>query len=216
MVDSEPSASDVVDLYKIVNEQINNLRQNEVTFRLLLTTWFAAVAASIGFIIVNLDKLAFYKPSFIAQPVSIAFFTSAGLAIIGWWGLIFVWRLDIRVYHRLLDAHFRAALELEAAHPWLPRCNTPAVSRFDVSRRGRQSVLQQIKEFYCSMSAAFLLVAEFFAIYAAYTEFGKRTALVLFAVSTVIDVVVWRYLWTMTASHVLEDYIKARISVSKV
>lgn len=203
--------TDIIEIYSNINDQINNLRQTEFTLRALLATWFAAISASIGFVLVNHDKIVVYKPESFVNVNSAVFFVCAAIALVGWWGLLLIWRLDIRIYHRLLDSYFRGALEFEEKYEWLPKCNTYAVSRLYPHAKARQSVLVQVKEFYCSVSTTFLVGCQGFLLYGLAIESSAEWALLVIATSSIIiDVGVWWYLWNGTSSNVLENYILSK------
>lgn len=86
-----------------------HFNQLESTYRTLASTWLLATFAGIGFAIVNGKIIPFDWQ-----------LAAAFIAFLGAVGLIFVWMLDVLIYHRLLDAIFFTAREIERQHPGLP------------------------------------------------------------------------------------------------
>jgi hypothetical protein len=107
------------DVDKFAWQMICDLRNSEEHFngikvkcRTLASTWLLAVFAAMGFMIS--EEIA------IGVPVEVVIL---GLGLAGAIGILLLWFLDLRVYHRLLDACFIEAESLEKEYPHLPQAH---------------------------------------------------------------------------------------------
>lgn len=98
-------------------ERLKELRAGEQHFnelksgcRALASGWLLAAFGAMGFLLTQ------SVPADLPVEVLILCVGLAGSA-----GLLLLWVLDLLVYHRLLDAYFSAAREIELAHPGLPQ-----------------------------------------------------------------------------------------------
>jgi hypothetical protein len=83
----------------------------QARYRALASTWLLATFAGIGFVL-SAESFDLPVPRL---------FVVAGIALAGTVGLVLLWNLDVRVYHRLLDAYFWEGLRLESRNPWVPQ-----------------------------------------------------------------------------------------------
>jgi hypothetical protein len=95
----------------------NHFNDIKVKCRSMASTWLLAAFAGIGFLLST--KLSINIPTEVVV---------LGIAIAASTGLVLLWILDMLVYHRLLDACFQEALNLEAQFRSLPQVHHNMVS----------------------------------------------------------------------------------------
>ncbi len=89
----------------------------QAEYRKLTSTWLIAYLFSLGFIVAYFDEgkvTALFGANW--SPVLITIFLSFAVSA----GVALIWMLDLRVYHRLLQANFLIGLKMEKEHTWLP------------------------------------------------------------------------------------------------
>jgi hypothetical protein len=89
-----------------IERHFNNLQSN---YRALVSTWLLAAFAGIGFVLSKELTPSIPRELFV-------FGIGVGTSI----GIYLLWVLDLLVYHRLLDAAYIEALNLERSYKWLP------------------------------------------------------------------------------------------------
>ncbi len=103
----------------------------QAQYRVLASTWLLAAFGATGFVLsTSLQGVP-------AAPVV------AGIGLAASAVICLLWMLDLLVYHRLLDAAFVEALQMERLHPWLPKVRT---NMWD-SQKGR-GVRVRVRLFY--------------------------------------------------------------------
>jgi hypothetical protein len=83
----------VLDMYKHLAEQSQHFNGIESTYRTLASTWLLASFGGMGFILKDLDQYKGQQALFIAA-----------VAVAAAVGIVLLWLMDLRVYHRLLAA----------------------------------------------------------------------------------------------------------------
>lgn len=112
-------------------------------YRALASTWLLATFGAVGFVLsqdslqLPFDRLA----------------GASALALAGAIGIALLWNLDLMVYHRLLDAVFVAALEVEARNTAIPPIRTNMVRAAEY-----KGVLPRVVWFYMCGVGVLLLV----------------------------------------------------------
>ena len=91
----------------VLERHFNNL---QARYRALASTWLLAALAGAGFVLSEKRNLLIPRELIIA-----------GIGVGGSIGIYLLWVLDLLVYHRLLDAAFIEASNLETTHKWLPQ-----------------------------------------------------------------------------------------------
>ncbi len=110
-----------------------HLNDIESRYRILASTWLLATFTGMGFVVTALG----------GDLGQAKWLIVSALAAAGATGVLLLWNLDLRVYHRLLDAVFIQALSLEESYPWLPQ-----VRRAIISSQKSGDVVARIVWFY--------------------------------------------------------------------
>lgn len=100
-------------IWKIVMElgiSVRHFNSLQSQYRLLASTWLLATFSAFGFIISKENINPAFDPLILLTLIGIA----------GCIAIIVIWMMDLRVYHRLLDASFVTGLNLEGQHFDLP------------------------------------------------------------------------------------------------
>lgn len=103
----------VLELFIELGNSERHFNELESRYRSLASTWLLATFAGIGFVI--------------SEPIDISFdrlLAITGIGIAGSIGIMFLWNLDLMVYHKLLNAVFIEGLKLEEKYEWLPAVRT--------------------------------------------------------------------------------------------
>jgi len=109
----------------------------------MASTWLLATFVGIGFII--------------SEPIDISFdrlLAITGIGIAGSIGIMFLWNLDLMVYHKLLNAVFIEGLKLEEKYKWLPPVRTNMMSL-----HGRKGAESRVAWFYVGGVSILLIVS---------------------------------------------------------
>jgi hypothetical protein len=91
----------------VVERHFDNL---QARYRALASTWLLAGLAGSGFVLSERPNLLIPRELIIA-----------GIGVGGSIGIYLLWVLDLLFYHRLLDAAYIEARNLETTHQWLPQ-----------------------------------------------------------------------------------------------
>jgi hypothetical protein len=107
------SKEEVIQLVAVLSDQEKHFNGLETNYRLLSSTWLLGSLGTVGYLLISTDQL------------TIDFWLLIGLigAAAGV-GIILLWMLDVRVYHKLLNAVFIQGILLEIQYDWLPRART--------------------------------------------------------------------------------------------
>ena len=159
-------------------ERLKELRAGEQHFnemksscRTLASSWLLASFGAMGFLLTqNISA---------GLPVEVLILC-VGLA--GSTGLLLLWVLDLLVYHRLLDAYFVEAREIERAHPGLPQVR----GRMIESQPGGQATNYQACFYAGAVTAPLAFGGALFSYWC--RRFGPEYALLSAAVITCLIV----------------------------
>lgn len=139
MSDNERELKWKFDAELMAAERHFNSMQNHC--RTMASTWLLAAFAGIGF--VHAQKLD--RPNLLAGAIAIA----------AAFGILLLWILDVKVWHRLLLANYEEGRVLEENNDWLPKVR---------ARTGEYrgwAVRVHISSFYAAGVAALFLIAGF-------------------------------------------------------
>ncbi|WP_405783191.1 hypothetical protein OG512_30380 [Streptomyces sp. NBC_01378] len=157
-------------------------------YRTLSSTWLLATFAGIGFILAK--NIGFPGGKYVA---------ASCLATAGAFGIGLLWSIDLKVYHRLLEAVFREALRVER------NCTAIPPMRLAMSRLvENQAVPKRCARFYLGGIAVLLTVAASSQVIK-YRHNGFLAASIGFF-SLIATVHVLAYLWRLTLGRSWRSY----------
>jgi hypothetical protein len=137
-----------------------HLNDTQARYRALASTWLLAAFAGIGFLLSKNLSLKIDKGVLVGA-----------IALVAAFGVAMLWNLDVRMYHRLLEAVFKAAEEFELAHMEIPR-----VRHFMADALKWPEAPRRVGVFYIGTCALLLLIAWGSFIAWAQDEIGWWTA----------------------------------------
>lgn len=110
------NTDNLVQLVSEIGTYERHFNQIQSEYRKMASQWLLAAFGAIGLLFYSKDisTVSDLPPALIASGVALA----ASI------GILLLWCLDIRVYHRLLEACFKAGLCLESTHDYLPQIRT--------------------------------------------------------------------------------------------
>ena len=153
-----------------------HLNDTQARYRALTSTWLLAAFTAIGFLLSKDLSLKIDKEVLVGA-----------IALAAAFGVGMLWNLDVRMYHLLLEAVFKAAHDFEEKHPEVPEV------------RGRmKSVLEwptgpkRVGTFYIGTCALLLLIALGSFIAWAQDEIGDWTAPAAVGAASGIVLLLWR------------------------
>lgn len=102
--------AEVLQLVSILADQEKHFNGLETNYRLLASTWLLGSMGTMGYLLTSLDTL------------SLNFWLLIGLiGFAAGVGILLLWILDMKVYHKLLEAVFIQGVLLEIKYDWLPK-----------------------------------------------------------------------------------------------
>lgn len=107
--------AEIIDLVNHIGDQEKHFNSLETQYRLLASTWLLASLGAIGFLLKD-DRSISVDPG--------KLLLIGCIALVGSIGIVLLWLLDIKVYHKLLNCVFIRGVMLEIAYPWLPKIRT--------------------------------------------------------------------------------------------
>jgi hypothetical protein len=110
--DHLPNAEAVCKLFSEFLTSERHFNELQSRYRTMASGWLLAVFGAVGFILTKT------LPSDIL-PDKLLIIALIGLG--GALGILLLWNLDLRVYHKLLLAGFDEGKKFEQVHPWLPQ-----------------------------------------------------------------------------------------------
>ena len=153
-----------------------HLNDTQARYRALTSSWLLAAFAGIGFLLSNELSLKIDKEVLVGA-----------FALAAAFGVGMLWNLDVRMYHRLLEAVFKAADDFELKHaegPRLRECMKSALVWPAGPRR--------VGTFYLGTCALLLLIALGAFVAWAQDEIGGWTAPAAVAAVAGIVLLLWR------------------------
>lgn len=147
----------VWEAYKSLSDGQNHFNDLENKYRTLAATWMLAYFAGVGFLL-TIDP---------AKAVISRELTIISLSVLHSFGIAMLWNIDIRVYHRLLDALFVEALQMERRYEWLPQVRTKMVFSQYVNVhqvKPEAGVMSRIRLFYAAGVGVSLLIGSCFMV----------------------------------------------------
>src|SRR5687768_6564323 len=148
-----PKESDVIELLNHISEQEKHFNGLETQYRLLASTWLLASLGAIGFLLKSETGLSLDQNKLLLI---------GAIGCVSSIGIILLWILDIKVYHKLLNSVFIRGVLMEIEYPWLPKIRTDMLLSQDTGDVTRNTSL------YYVFSTAFLqiiAIASFVAFY---------------------------------------------------
>ena len=107
------SKSEIIQIVSGLADQEKHFNSLETNFKLLSSTWLLGSLGTIGYLLISTDQL------------TINFWLLTGMVgAAGGLGILLLWMLDVRAYHKLLDAVFIQGVLLEIKYGWLPKVRT--------------------------------------------------------------------------------------------
>ena len=106
-----PTHEDVVLMYAHIFDQEAHFNRFESTYRKLASSLMVLVATAVGLCLTTKSADFLVRPELMI----------AILCLIGVFGLLLLWTLDLRHYHPMVDACFLVGLDLEDKYEWLPQ-----------------------------------------------------------------------------------------------
>jgi hypothetical protein len=106
-------------VWKVIQEcgeEERHFNQLQGIYRGLASTWILATLGAVGYLLFNKDTAS--------VPPFQLYLVAAAVCAVGATGVVLIWILDLKVYHRLLVAVFDQGLNLEDKFEWLPRFRT--------------------------------------------------------------------------------------------
>lgn len=147
-------------------------------YRRIASLWLLATFTGSGFIVIKSSTLSI--DPYIA---GLILYTSSSC------GLFLLWCVDLLVYHRLLDSHFYAALNLERRYGWLPRIRHSMRMTPNLTGLSRGGNLSRVAIFYAIPISILVLASIFciaaFAISASQREFDSASGFAINALQWV-------------------------------
>lgn len=111
----ELKESEIIQLVNHIGDQEKHFNGLETQYRLLASTWLLASLGAIGFLLKD-DKSSWLNSN--------KLYLIGAIGLVGSLGIMLLWILDIRVYHKLLHSVFIRGVLLELQYPWLPKIRT--------------------------------------------------------------------------------------------
>ena len=177
------------EILKELGESERHFNSLEAQYRTLASIWLLAGFAGIGFLLKQ-------DPG-IAVPRELAI-GGVGLAVSI--GIFLLWIVDLLVYHRLLDACFSEAKNIERAHPELPQVR----SSMGRSQRGGRVVTTRLRWFYIALTAAPLVFSMPFVVSWCLRERGATTAVNVSIAVVLFFAILAGAIWTKSLRNHLE------------
>jgi hypothetical protein len=187
--------------YRSLAEGERHFNEIENGYRLLTSTWLLAYLGAAGYLLTHAESESVFAPEVLVALLGVV--CAAGVSLL--------WNIDLRVYHRLLDAFFVEGLQMEMRYEWLPQIRLKMVfSQYDTYEIAKPDggVMRRIKLFYIFSTSFCLLIATAVGFFYMYRQdhFAPASAI---AVSGVVLAAVWgRYKWVKTTSPALGAWIK--------
>lgn len=101
-----------MELVQEIGTYERHFNQIQSNYRTMASTWLLAAFTGIGYLLTQYDEMILPFPA----PALIG-----GICLAVCIGVMLIWVLDIRIYHRLLQDCFAAGMKLEDDYPYLPK-----------------------------------------------------------------------------------------------
>ena len=189
--DARDDVDQTWEMIKEVGEFERHFSQLEHQYRILASTWLLVVFVATGFVLTTEFDFLISTELLIAS-----------IAFVGAVGITLLWNLDLMVYHRLLDAHFYAGVELEQTNSWLPQTRNDMLQMLD-----DRGVLPHVVWFYIVSNTVVLLLGGSFLAAWFYSRAGAPLGAYATIVLTLLVTGIWGWLlWRSTLSEHLDKH----------
>jgi hypothetical protein len=173
---NELSKSEILQIWQQLAEQEKHFNSLETQYRLLASTWLLACFGGIGFLMQKENVLL----------VENKWLLIASIAFIGAFGVLLLWILDIRVYHKLLNCVFLQGVKLELQVPWLPGIRTDMMMSYETG-----DVASKTSLYYQSSVGLLIAIGSFCGLH--YLNYSVK-GFVVMAAGLLITVVIIVYM----------------------
>jgi hypothetical protein len=157
----ELKESEIIQLVNHIGDQEKHFNGLETQYRLLASTWLLASLGAIGYLLKD-DKSSWLDSN--------KLYLIGAIGFVGSLGILLLWLLDIKVYHKLLHSVFIQGVLLEIKYSWLPKIRTDMLLSQETGDLTRNTKLYYI------CSTVFLQLISLLSFVSACTNIVNRVA----------------------------------------
>lgn len=163
---NQPQVSDIINMAGQIGEEERHFNNLQKEYRLLSSKWLLAALGAIGYLLQADHNVLFNNWLLVGF-----------IGFVGNIGIFLLWVMDIRVYHRLLNAAFLQGIEMEESHSWLPKVRTNMILGYN-----KGDVVDNTGLYYICSCLLLLLIATLAIAYYMYSS-NNMAGLTVFSIA---------------------------------